>query len=291
MNPSAATAAAPPAPPADAVNAPARASTLSALAAVFVLTLRGHLRGRRLLVLALLFLLPSVLAGLVRLARFPPSPQEAEFAFVFNLIPHALATLTALLYAAGTVQDEVEDQTLTYLLVRPLPRWALYVTKMAATLLVTCLLTGVFTSLAYLVIYWGTPELWGEILPERAAKSAALLALAQAAYCPLFGALGLYTRRAVFAVFAGLAYIVAFEGILASFESVMRRLTVMFYYRVLVARWLGPPEAKSWSLDLPTAPTSSECVEILLAIGAAFLLLGAVLMTWKEFRMKTPEGT
>jgi ABC-2 type transport system permease protein len=288
MNPAPATAAAPPTPHADTADAPARASTLSALAALFVLTLRGHVRGRRLLVLALLFLLPSVLAGLVRLARFPPSPQEAEFAFVFNLIPHVLATLTALLYAAGTVQDEVEEQTLTYLLVRPLPRWALYVTKMAATLLVTCLLTGAFTSLAYLVIYWGTPELWGEILPERAAKSAALLALAQAAYCPLFGALGLYTRRAVF---AGLVYIVAFEGLLANFETVMRRLTVMFYYRVLVARWLGPPEAKSWSLDLPTAPTSSGCVEILLGIGAAFLLLGAVMMMRKEFRMKTPEGT
>ena len=44
----------------------------------------------------------------------------------FNLIPHALAPLAALFYAAGIIQDEVEEQTLTYLLLRPLPRWALY---------------------------------------------------------------------------------------------------------------------------------------------------------------------
>ena len=93
-----------------------------ALTALAVLTLRQNLRGRRLLVLSLLFLLPVVLAGVVKLVPFPPTPQELEFAFIFNLIPHALAPLTALLYAAGIVQDEVEEQTLTYLLLRPLPR-------------------------------------------------------------------------------------------------------------------------------------------------------------------------
>src|SRR5438552_4914322 len=78
---------------------------LTALWALFVLALRQHLRGRRLLVLSLLFLLPSVLAAIVRFAPHPPPPEHLEFVFVFNLIPHALATLTALLYAAGIVQD------------------------------------------------------------------------------------------------------------------------------------------------------------------------------------------
>ena len=102
---------------------------LTALTALFVLTLRQHLRGRRLLVLSLLFLLPSAMVCLFRLGHHPPNPGHLEFATVFNLIPHALATLTALLYAAGMIQDEVEEQTLTYLLLRPLPRWALYLTK------------------------------------------------------------------------------------------------------------------------------------------------------------------
>ena len=103
---------------------PRKSFDLTALAALFVLTLRQHLRGRRLLVLSLLFLLPSVLVAIVYLTMHAPPPGHLEFVFVFNLIPHVLATLTALLYAAGIIQDEIEEQTLTYLLLRPLPRWA-----------------------------------------------------------------------------------------------------------------------------------------------------------------------
>src|SRR5262245_23358981 len=93
-----------------------RSFDLSAIGALFVLTLRQHLRGRRLLILSLLFLLPSVLAAVVRLLPYPPEPAALEFWLVFTLIPHALAALTALLYAAGMINDEVEEQTLTYLL-------------------------------------------------------------------------------------------------------------------------------------------------------------------------------
>ncbi len=265
-----------------------RGFPLAPLGVLFALSLRQYLRGRRLLVLALLFLLPSALALVVRLAPFPPPPEHLEFAFVFNFIPHALATLTALLYAAGIIQDEVEEQTLTYLLVRPLPRWALYVTKLAAAWLVTSVLTAVFTTVALAVIYGNTDRLWGDVLPERAAKVAALLALAQVGYCALFGALALYTRRSLI---AGLVYIFAFEGLLANFELVARRLTVMYYFRVLSVRWLAPADSRMWSLDLAEAPSTTASVLTLLGAAAVLVLLGAVRMTRQEFRMKTPEGS
>ena len=69
--------------------------------------------------------------------------------------------LTALLYASGMIQDEVEEQTLTYLLMRPLPRWALYLTRFVATLLTTTLLVRAGAVALYLAIYAGTPELTG----------------------------------------------------------------------------------------------------------------------------------
>jgi ABC-2 type transport system permease protein len=263
------------------------AARIDALASLFVLTLRQHCRGRRLLVLSVLFVLPSVLAAIVRLTPYPPTSEELEFALIFNLIPHALATLTALLYAAGVIQDEVEEQTLTYLLLRPLPRWALYLTKLVATILTTALITGVFTTLAYIVIYWNTPELWGDVLPGRALKTAALLALAQAAYCSVFGTISLFTRRSLI---AGIAYIIAFEGLLANFETVARRLTVMYYFRVLSLRWLDVSLGKEWSIDLDTAPTSGRSVLTLFGASAVFALIGALMMMRREFRMKTPEG-
>jgi ABC-2 type transport system permease protein len=260
----------------------------AALGALLNLTFRQHLRGRRLLILSLLFLLPSLLAGVVRLAPHAPEPEDLEFAFVFNFIPHALVPLVALLYAAGMIQDEVEEQTLTYLLMRPLPRRALYVTRLLATWLTTAVLTGVFTTLAYVVIWWGHSELWGDVLPAKAAKTAGLLALAQLGYCSLFGAIGLFTRRSLF---TGLAYIVAFEGLLANIPMVVRQLTVMYYFRVLAARWLAPAHSDVWSLELDAAPSNAACLRILLIGSAVLAVIGAQMMARQEFRMKTPEGS
>ena len=251
-----------------------RGFELTALAALFMLTLRQHLRGRRLLVLSLLFALPAVLAAIVRLSTaYPPPAETMEFPLVFLLIPQVLATLTALLYAAGVIQDEVEEQTLTYLLLRPLSRWALYITRLLATWLVTAGLTAVFTTLTLTVVYWNTAEFWVEVLPMRALKIAALLALAQVAYCALFGLVSLVTRRTLI---AGIVYIIAFEGLLANFETVARRLTAMYYFRVLSLRWLDLPHAEPWAIDLATAPSARASTLTLLGASLVFVLLGAL---------------
>lgn len=264
-----------------------RRPSFGALSTLFVLALRQHVRGRRLLVLSLLFALPSVLAAVVNLAsRFAPPAASLEFAFVFNLIPHALAPLTALLYSAGIIQDEIEEQTLTYLLLRPLPRWAIYLAKLLATMVVTAALTAVFTAATFAVIALTAREPVAAGLAERALKMAGLLALAQTSYCALFGLLGLLMRRSLL---IGVAYIVLFEGLLATLDTVARRLTVMYYFRVLVLRWLNPPGANAWSIDLAKAPEAQTCVMILLGAGLVLALLAAILFAGREFRVKSAD--
>jgi ABC-2 type transport system permease protein len=264
-----------------------RGFDFTALWALFVLTLRQHLRGRRLLLLSLLFFLPSVLAAVVRFTPHAPPAEHLEFGFVFNLIPHALATLTALLFAAGIIQDEVEEQTLTYLLARPLPRWAMYWTKLAVAFIVTAVITNVFTVLALLVIYWNTPELWNTVLPGRALHIIGLMTLAQAGYCALFGLLGMITR---WSLIVGVGYIVLFEGLLATADTVARRLTMMFYFRVLSVRWLELPDRDVWKLDMDTSPSARGCILTVLIASAVLTLIATLIMKRREFRMKTPEG-
>jgi ABC-2 type transport system permease protein len=261
----------------------------SALAALFALTLRQHLHGRRMLVLALLFLLPSALAVAYNLLTpMPIKPENLQFALVFNLIPHALAPLTALLYAAGIVQDEIEEQTLTYLLLRPVPRWAMYLIKLAATWLVTTALTAVFTVIAMDAVVLTTREPVAGGLTEPILKLTGLIALTQAAYCGLFGLLGLLMRRSLV---VGVAYIFLLEGILASLDMVMRRMTVLYHFRVLAIRWLNPEGAKAeWSINLAKAPDAQTCVLTLLGIGLVLAVFSALLFSSREFRMKTPEG-
>src|SRR5271166_5686757 len=141
----------------DAVRAPLpKRFNMAGLATLYLLTLRQHLHGKRWIVMVILFLLPAGLADLVRLTAPREVPGVAlEFMFVVMLIPHAVLPLAALIYASGIIQDEQEDQTITYLLIRPLPKWAIYVVKLLATITTTLILTWVFTTLTYAAIYLG----------------------------------------------------------------------------------------------------------------------------------------
>jgi ABC-2 type transport system permease protein len=260
----------------------------SALGTLFWLTLRQQARGRRWIVIGFLFLIPSLVAVLARTLEDNANIDLLEFALVFNLIPHALLPLAALLYSAGMIQDEVEEQTLTYLLVRPIPKWAIYLTKLFATLVTTVVLAMAFTTVTYATVHWGRPELWGDILPTKAVKTAGILALALVGYCAAFGCMSLFVR---WILVVGIAYIILLEGLLASFDFAFRRLTVMFYYQVLCLRWLDADKWKDWSIDLETAPDAQRCVLTLLGAGVAATLLAMLLISSREFRMKTPEGS
>ncbi len=230
-------------------------SSFRALAALFVLALRQQVHGWRLVVLGLLFLLPGVLAVLVYLtsavAADGTTPAEVlEFKFIFILVPHALAPLAALLCAGGIIRDEVEEQTLTYVLLRPLPRAAIYALKLLAALLTTSLLTSLFTVATLLLIALMTGEAAAATLFLQGVQIAAIFSLAQVAYCGLFALMALVLRRALL---VGIVYIFFFEGLLAIYDTIVRRMTVMYYFRVLVLRWLDPFSGGEWNFDLDRA--------------------------------------
>ncbi len=277
-----------PAPPGPAHPVPLRRGpSMTALGMLFWLTLRQHAHGRRLLILAGVFLLPTAVVILARTIP-PPAARESLLASVIlTLIPHALVPLAALLYASGMIRDEIEDQTLTYLLIRPLPRWALYVTKVAATWLVTAALAGVFTIVTFTAIYWDDPAFWTDILPGKAVPTAVLFGLALVAYCTLFGCLSVFVRRTLV---VGVAYILLFEWLLANIAFAVRRLTVVYYFRVLSKHWLDLAN-ESWTIDLASAPTATDCVLTLLGASLAATVLAAWSFGRREFRVKTPEGS
>ena len=260
---------------------------LSAVGTLLKITAERQLRGRRLWVLCLLFSLPILLAVLTHRFQDPYRASEVETILIFGLIPQALLPLAALIFASGTVQDEVEEQTLTYLLIRPIPRWMIYLTKVVGTWLVLSLLISLFTAAALVVVYWGTGELAPDALARRAGGFSAILTLSLLAYTAVFGFLGLLVHRSLL---LGVAYILLLEGVAANIDFVSRRFTVMYYVRTLSARWLDLHGA-DWSIDPETAPTAATCILMLIAAGAVAALLGAWLFSVLEFRVKTPEGS
>jgi ABC-2 type transport system permease protein len=260
---------------------------VAAIWTVVRITIARQSRGRRLLVIAVLFTLPILIAVLGR--RYDPDykADEVENVLIFGMIFQALVPLTALVFASGMVQDDIEEQTLTYLLIRPVPRWAIYLAKLMATFLVAVARAVFFTIATLIVIHWGEENLWKTVVLGRAPLIAALLALCLAAYVTIFGGLSLWVRRTLV---IGAIYIVVFEGALANIDFVVRSATIMYYIRVLSVQWLDLPGA-DWSIDLATAPTVSTCLITLLSATGIIAILGAWSFSTREFRVKTPEGS
>jgi ABC-2 type transport system permease protein len=264
-----------------------RGVSLSALLTVVRITVARQSRGGRLVVVALLFCLPIALAIVSQRFQVPYRADEAEQLLIFGMIFQALIPLTALIFASGMVQDDVEEQTLTYLLVRPVPRWLIYLCKLVATFLVALLRGGIFATATLVLIYWGDPALRKTVIPGRVLVTVSLLALSLLAYVTIFGFLSLWVRRTLV---LGAIYIVIFEGVIANIDFVIRNATVMYFIRVLSVRWLDVP-VTDWSIDPTVAPAASTCLITLLSTSAVFAALGAVTFSLREFRIKTPEGS
>ncbi len=210
--------------------------------------------------------------------------------------------MVALLYASGIIQDEQEEQTITYLLIRPIPKWLLYGVKMAATWTTTASLVAVLTVLTYAAIYTasGTDLITVSI---RCAKAAAILSLAATAYCSLFGAMSLLTRRTLI---VGIIYTAIVEGFLASLPLSVRLITVIYYVRIIAYRSLSfvvdwphggndDVAAAAWFLNIKDDPTLAEhperstCVLILFGASLICTVFASWLCSRYEFHVKTPE--
>jgi ABC-2 type transport system permease protein len=277
-----------------------RFSLLSSLWSVYALTLREHLHGRRWLAMVAVFLLPPAMVILFRSTVRDPQSIVVEFHIGFMFIPQAMLPFIALLYASGILLDEQEEQTITYLLIRPVPKWALYCIKLLATLTTTVLLTILLTLLTYSAIYFHTGTPLAEVA-TRFIKAAAVHCLAVAVYCALFGMLSLLTRRALV---VGILYTAVVEGVFANLPFGIRFITVIYYVRLITYRLMefivhnsrGADDfaADAWQFDAAGDPhlasqySTSTCLAVLFISGLFATIIAAWHCSQREFRVKTP---
>jgi ABC-2 type transport system permease protein len=279
-------------------------SRVVSLWSVFALTLRQHLHGKRWMVIAGLCLLCVGLVIVVRVTNPDVAPITLEFYFAFGLIPQAVLPLLALVYASGIVQDEQEEQTMTYLLIRPIPKWALYSLKLLATLITTIILTVGLTFLTYAAVYVGTETPAREVF-SRALEASSIHTLAVVTYCCVFGLIGMMTKRALI---VGILYAGFFEVFLANMPFSLRMATVIYHTRLIAYRSMkflaptpGRPDSPTdlaadfWQFDVKSDPRLLDHPQmrtsliVLLATSAVCAVLAAILFSVREFYVKTPE--
>lgn len=135
--------------------------------------------------------------------------------------------VVTLVFASAALGDPAEDGTLVYLWLRPVARWQIVAGTVLATLTVTMPLVLATVGLAAALTGAG-----GRLIGGALAASA----LAVLAYTTIFTWLGLRVRRALV---WGLAYILLWEGFVASAGRSAARLAIRAYTRSVLAHATG----------------------------------------------------
>lgn len=170
----------------------------------------------------------SVLTAIIAHASTPDSSFDAAIDFASaNLV--TLVPVAVLVFGAGTLGDLIDDGSLVYLWLKPIPTWLSAVAAWAATVTITVPLVGVPVLLSTAVL-----DNDGDLL----AGTAVALLLGIVSYAALAVTAGIRFRRALP---WGLAYILLWEGFVAGAGSTATRLAIRSYLRSILSQFTGHP--------------------------------------------------
>ena len=237
---------------------------------VLRLSLRQLAGVRRLLIVSLLTLLPVALALAIRFGAGDDAETDDVITGVIDAILVAgILPLVTMALATASFGNELEDKTLSYIMLKPVPRWKIALPKLIAPILVAgplVVISGAAAAYIGLDSGFKTPL----------AVGVALL-VGVVAYSAVFTWAGLITTRALsFAI----VYVFLWEGVVSTFISGVRYLSVRGY---TLAVMHGLDETGLESI-------SDRVIEFPAAIVGA-LLVSAVffwLTIWRLRKMDVP---
>ena len=187
---------------------------------VFGQSLR-QLTGRwRLALIFLLAALPVGLAVIVSLSVSDADDFDESFINVLldGMLVAAILPIVTMALSTAAFGNELEDHTLSYLVLRPISRWRIAIPKVLASIAISGPLLIASGVAAALLGFEGS-------LRAALAVGVAILA-GVAAYAAVFTWLGLLTNRAI--AFA-LIYVLLWEGVIGSFLQGVNYLSVRGY--------------------------------------------------------------
>jgi ABC-2 type transport system permease protein len=246
---------------------------LTRLGAVTWLSLRGSLRGARLLGLAGFALIPSFIV--VAVASTHPAATDlsdsAEALFALLTLP-IVTMVIVLVLSVAQFRNEIDNETLLYLSDRSITRPMIVVGKYLGSLTAALVLVipAALAPLAIAALGGGTT--YSVEVPLTLATAAALAAVA---YGGFFLFLGLVSRAALL---IGLLYGFLWEELVPLLPGSAPRLTLVFYLRNFLSTELttGPLSG----FPAPLTPTGSILVPIGLAV--VFVVLGSLFFRYLE---------
>ena len=209
---------------------------------IFDLSLGQMLWSRRSVFLALIAAAPVGLAALIRFATFAEprllpqiNGERLNGAALFGLMIWLLyvrfiVPVLGMFYGTSLVADEVDDKTITYLFVRPIPRGAVLIGKYLAYFVCTALLILPSVVLVYFLLVPIGGGSIGRSFPSLAVDLG-VLAAGIASYGALFAWVGARLKRPLV---IGLVFVFGWEPGVLLFPGYLKRATIAYYLQGLV---------------------------------------------------------
>jgi ABC-type transport system involved in multi-copper enzyme maturation permease subunit len=251
---------------------------------VFHLALGQMLWSRRTIFLAVLAATPVVVAAGVRLLEvggFGPGARLGRAAMfgllVWLLYVRFIVPALGVFYGTSLIADDVEDRTLTYLFVRPIPRGAVVLGKYAAYLVCTALIVLPSAMLTYfaLVPFREVAATFPSLMIDLG-----VLALGLAAYGALFALLGAALRRPLA---VGLVLVFGWEPIALMLPGYLKRGTLAYYLQSLVPHAMPPTAGGVLQAAFRETVPVTTAVAVLAAAWVVCLILAVRTVGRREY--------
>lgn len=247
---------------------------------VFMLTLRQFAGGKSARVVGLISLLPVLMALIFALSSTQTLPEEFFAEAVFRgLFVATLLPIAVLILATGALGNEIEDQTLPYLTLKPINRARIVVEKFLATIVTATPLILAGLAIAYLVCFRssaGESEHLKYLLAAVAAACAGIVA-----YSAVFLLVSLLVTRALI---AGITYALVWESVLGRYLPGLRIISIRHYTESIFVGMLEStnyPSIVAFGEELDDANTVLASVLVIIALTAITMLLS----TWRLGRL------
>jgi ABC-type transport system involved in multi-copper enzyme maturation permease subunit len=270
----------------------ARPTLLGTAVRIFELSLGQMLWSRRSVFLALLTLAPVALASLIRFAAFAEpaalpqiNGERLDGSVLFGLMIWLLyirfiVPVLGMFYGTSLIADEVDDKTITYLFVRPIPRGAVLIGKYLAYVVCTTLL--VLPSIV--IVYFLTVPIGGGSIGASfpaLVTDLGMLAIGIAAYGALFAWVGARLKRPLV---LGLVFIFGWEPGVLLFPGYLKRTTIAYYLQGLVPHAMPQDSAVSVLLQVfQETPPVPLCLTALVGVTLVGVWLAARATETREY--------
>jgi ABC-2 type transport system permease protein len=231
-------------------------------------------------VISLLVILLSLLGRLIlsyHWIRAPFSSAQVFASLMSTAVIHFLVVFVTLFYGTALISEEVEGKTLTYLLVRPIPKPTIMIGKFLALVWIGSLLVLPTIIISYAILY-----LRGDMQPffediGTLGKDIGIVCLALLAYGSFFSLLGAWLKHSIL---SGLIYAFGWEGIVSYLPGFTRKLTITHYVQSIF-----PHEDTGTAIAMMIGERSGllESVLTLVLLSGFFLATASLILREKEY--------